>query len=55
MIIVFIVIAITLLLVALGIWQTFLVGGKDLRDPIAEHARMHELGIAHGHNERSSQ
>ncbi len=55
MIIVFIVIAITLLLVALGIWQTFGTGGKDLRDPIGEHARMHELGIAHGHNERRSQ
>ena len=53
MIIVFIVIAITLLLVALGIWQTFLVGGKDLRDPIAEHARMHELGVAHGHTSKS--
>ena len=22
---------------------------KDLRDPIDEHAKMHELGIAHGH------
>ena len=21
----------------------------DLRDPIDEHAKMHELGIAHGH------
>jgi len=24
-------------------------GKKDLRDPIDEHAKMHELGIAHGH------
>ena len=55
MIIVFIVVALLLLLVGLGVWQTFGTGGKDLRDPIGEHARMHELGIAHGHNERSSQ
>ena len=24
-------------------------GKVDLRDPIDEHAKMHELGIAHGH------
>ena len=24
-------------------------GKNDLRDPIDEHAKMHELGIAHGH------
>ena len=54
MIIVFIVVALLLLLVVLGVWQTFLVGGKDLRDPIAEHARMHELGIAHGHTPKRS-
>ena len=41
-----------LLVVALliwGIYMTFGRGGKDLRDEIAEHAKMHELGIAHGH------
>ena len=32
-----------------GIYMTFGAGGKDLKDEIAEHARMHELGIAHGH------
>ena len=38
-----------------GTWQkfdpdmTFGSGGKDLKDEIKEHARMHELGIAHGH------
>ena len=36
-------------LVAYGIYMTFGSGGKDLRDEIKEHARMHELGIAHGH------
>ncbi len=32
-----------------GIYMTFGEGGKDLKDEIREHARMHELGIAHGH------
>ena len=34
--------------------MTFGSGGKDLRDEIKEHARMHEMGIAHGHNEGGS-
>ena len=54
MILVFLMIGILLTLVSLGIWYTFGPGGKDVIDPIAEHARMHELGIAHGHNERRS-
>ena len=32
-----------------GLYLTVGPGKKDLRDPIAEHAKMHELGIAHGH------
>ena len=36
-------------LVVYGIYMTFGSGGTDLRDEIREHARMHELGIAHGH------
>ena len=36
-------------LVAYGIYLTFGAGKKDLRDAIDEHAKMHELGIAHGH------
>ena len=36
-------------LVAYGIYMTFGAGKKDLRDAIDEHAKMHELGIAHGH------
>jgi|TARA_B100001113_G_scaffold202175_1_gene165682 hypothetical protein len=36
-------------LVAYGIYLTFGPGGKGVRDPIDEHAKMHELGIAHGH------
>ena len=50
MILVFIVVAILFLLVGGGIWLTFGPGGKDKRDPIDEHAKMHELGIAHGHS-----
>ena len=49
-ILVFIVIAILLALVVTGIWFTFGPGGKGVRDPIADHARMHELGIAHKHD-----
>tara|TARA_B100000214_G_scaffold131582_1_gene93564 strand:+ start:432 stop:599 length:168 start_codon:yes stop_codon:yes gene_type:complete len=49
MIIVFAIIGILLLLVVGGIWLTFGPGGKDVRDPIDEHAKLHELGIAHGH------
>tara|TARA_B100001113_G_scaffold332296_1_gene309238 strand:- start:399 stop:710 length:312 start_codon:yes stop_codon:yes gene_type:complete len=36
-------------LVAYGVYMTFGAGKKDLRDAIDEHAKMHELGIAHGH------
>ena len=32
-----------------GIYTTVGPKSKELRDPIKEHARMHELGIAHGH------
>ena len=32
--------------------MTFGKGGKGLKDEIREHARMHELGIAHGHEGR---
>ena len=38
-----------LALLGYGIYTTFGRGGKDLKDQIKEHARMHELGIAHGH------
>ena len=36
-------------LVAYGLYLTFGAGKKNLRDQIDEHAKMHELGIAHGH------
>ena len=42
----------TLVGMVYGIYMTFGSGGKDLRDEIREHARMHELGIAHGHEGR---
>ena len=37
-------------LVAYGLYLTVGAGKKELRDPIDEHAKMHELGIAHGHS-----
>ena len=40
-------------LLGYGIYMTFGTGGKGLKDEIAEHARMHELGIAHGHEGRA--
>ena len=36
-------------LVGYGLYLTFGSGNEELRDPIDEHAKMHELGIAHGH------
>ena len=53
MIIVIFIIVLLLLLVGLGVWQTFGPGKKELRDQIDEHAKMHELGIAHGHTSKS--
>ncbi len=50
MIIVFIIIGILLTLVGVGLWFTFGPGSKDVRDPIDEHSKMHELGIAHRHD-----
>ena len=34
-----------------GIYTTVGPSSHKLRDTIKEHARMHELGIAHNHNE----
>ena len=39
-------------LVAYGIYLSFGSGADNLRDSIDEHARMHELGIAHGHTRK---
>ena len=36
-------------LVIYGMYLTFGKGKEGLRDQIDEHAKMHELGIAHGH------
>jgi len=41
-------------LILYGIYYTFGPGNKNLRDEIKEHAKMHEMGIAHGHEGRSS-
>ena len=52
MILVFIIVALLLFVVGYGVYLTFGPGKVDLRDPIDEHAKMHELGIAHGHNSK---
>ena len=36
-----------------GIYTTVGPSSHKLRDTIKEHARMHELGIAHGHNNQN--
>ena len=41
-------------LIIYGLYKTFGKGGEGLRDEIKEHARMHELGIAHGHEGRAT-
>jgi len=38
-------------LVGWGLYLTVGAGKKELKDPIDEHAKMHELGIAHGSKE----
>ena len=38
-----------LVLMGYGVYLTFGPGKVELRDAIDEHAKMHELGIAHGH------
>ena len=45
--------AIVIGLLGYGIYMTFGKGGKDLRDEIDEHSKMHELGIAHGHSPKT--
>ena len=37
--------------VAYGMYSTFGQGANSLKDTIDEHARMHELGIAHTHGD----
>ena len=49
MIIVYIIVGLLFFLLGWGIWLTFGPGKVELRDSIDEHAKMHELGIAHGH------
>ena len=47
-----IIVAILALLMAYGVYVIFGPGAEDLRDTIDEHAKMHELGIAHGHKKK---
>ena len=52
MILVYIIIGLLLFLVGWGLYLTVGEGKKELNDPIKEHAKMHELGIAHTHKEK---
>ena len=49
MILVFIIVVLLFFIMGYGLYLTIGPGKRDLRDPIDEHAKMHELGIAHGH------
>ena len=49
MVLVYIIIALLAFLVGWGLYLTFGPGGEGVRDPIDEHSKMHELGIAHSH------
>ena len=53
MIIVYIIVALLFFLVGWGLYLTVGEGKKEFKDPIDEHAKMHELGIAHGHGGNS--
>ena len=44
--------AVVLGLLGYGIYMTFGAGKEGLKDEIDEHAKMHELGIAHGHKRK---
>ena len=52
MILVYIIIGLILFLVGWGLYITVGEGKKEINDTIKEHAKMHELGIAHTHKEK---
>ena len=49
MILVFIIVGLLFFIMGYGLYLTIGPGKTELRDPIDEHAKMHELGIAHCH------
>ena len=50
--ILFIILGLLAIVIGYGLYVTFGEGSKELKDQIDEHAKMHELGIAHGHEGR---
>ena len=52
MILVFIIIGLLFFVMGYGLYLTVGPGKEELTDPIAAHAKIHELGIAHGHNSK---
>ena len=51
MILVFSIVGLLFFIVGYGLYLTVGPGKVDLRYPIDEHAKMHELGVAHSHRE----
>ena len=49
MILVFIIVGLLFFIMGYGLYLTIGPGKTELRDPIDEHAKMHEIGIAHVH------
>ena len=49
MILVFIIVGLLFFIMGYGLYLPIGPCKTTLRDPIDEHAKMHELGIAHGH------
>ena len=52
MILVYIIIALLFFLGGWGLYLSVGEGKQEFKDPIAEHAKMHELGIAHSHKKK---
>ena len=50
MILVFIIVGLLFFIMGYGLYLTVGEGKEELKDPIKEHAKMHELGIAHKHD-----
>ena len=50
MILVFIIVGLLFFVMGYGLYLTVGPGKEDLKDPIVEHAKQHELGIAHKHD-----
>tara|TARA_R100000700_G_C3141095_1_gene122932 strand:- start:650 stop:841 length:192 start_codon:yes stop_codon:yes gene_type:complete len=55
MILIIIIVVLLFSFVGYGIYLSFGKGKDTLRDTIDEHAKLHELGIAHDHRKQQTQ